>query len=331
MRNLNQFGKIFQIQIFGASHGECVGILIDGVPAGIELKEADFLEALARRKPSEVAGTPRKESDIPQLSAGVFNNYTTGAPLLITFKNENTISKDYSNLITTPRPSHADFVANYKYHGFQDYRGGGAFSGRLTVALVAAGVVAKKIFNANISSEIVSLNGETDQSKFAELLNKAKANLDSIGGVVKITIKDLPLGLGEPYFDSLESVLAHGLFSVPAIKGVSFGSGFAGVNLTGSQYNDLIIDAKGTTKTNNNGGINGGISNGNPVIINVAVKPTPSIGLPQETYNFQTNELTNLVIKGRHDVAIIMRSGIVLESICQIVLADLYLRSKVNG
>ncbi len=329
MKKLNRFGNIFQVQIFGASHGEEVGVLLDGVPAGISLSVEDFKNDIDRRRPIGKAGTPRSEADIPQIKSGLFNGYTTGAPLLISFLNSNTRSNDYSNLLDIPRPSHADFVANAKYHGFQDYRGGGTFSGRLTVGLVAAGVVANKIFPIEIKSEITSLNGCYDKDKFEQIISDARASLDSVGGTIKITINNLPIGLGEPYFDSLESMLAHALFSVPAIKGVSFGSGFEGCALKGSEYNDLIVDKKGTTKTNNNGGINGGISNGNPIIINIAVKPTPSISINQETFNFKENRLDNLVIKGRHDAAIIMRASVVLEAMCKITLADLYLRSKI--
>ncbi len=324
---MNDFGKVFKVNIFGASHENEVGVLIDGIKAGIPLKVEDFLEQLSRRKPSTY-GTPRKEEDLPILASGVYNGYTNGNPLLIMFKNNNTRSSDYEKLINHPRPSHSDFVAFKKYHGYNDPRGGGAFSGRLTLGLVAASVVASKIFKIDISSEIISLGKETDKDKFKSVLENVKEKEDSIGGIIRLTIKNLPVGLGEPYFYSLESVISQALFSVGAVKGVSFGSGFLGTKLLGSEFNDLIIDKSGKTATNNNGGINGGISNGNDVIINVAVKPTPSIGKAQMTYNFQDNKIEELIIGGRHDTAIILRMPVVLESMCQIALTDLYLLRK---
>ena len=325
---MNQFGNRFKVEIFGESHGKSLGVILDGVPAGLSLSSDDFTEAINRRRPSKASGTPRVEADEPLIMSGVFNGYTTGAPILIMFKNENTISKDYSNLVNQPRPSHADLVAKIKYNGYNDYRGGGCFSGRVTLGIVAAGVVAKKIFSPAIETKIVSILGSTDTSEFPKLIKAAKEEGNSVGGIVEIRIKNLPVGLGEPYFDSVESVLSYGLFSIPGVKGVSFGSGFAGTKLSGKDFNDLIVDSLGNTKTNHNGGINGGITNGNEVLISVAVKPTPSISLPQETFNFSENKCTSLEIKGRHDAAIITRIPVILESICLIGLADLYLRNK---
>lgn len=325
---MNNIGLLYKTTIFGASHEEYCGVLIEGVKPGLSLKEEDFWPSLDRRRPGNY-GTPRKESDKPLLMSGIYNGYTTGMPLLIMFKNENKKSSDYANLINQPRPSHADFVAKQKYKGFNDPRGGGSFSGRLTLGIVASGVVASKIFKVNMQSEIISLKGVADKTKFKEILETAKNNKDSVGGIIQIKISDLPIGLGEPYFASLESELARALYSIGSVKGVSFGSGFGGTSLSGSDFNDLIIDKTGKTKTNHNGGINGGISNGNEVIINIAIKPTPSIGLPQATYNFKEDKITDLVIEGRHDVAIILRMPVVLESACQMVLTDLYLRSQV--
>lgn len=327
MSYLFSFGNIFKVTIFGASHEECCGVLIDGVKPGLKLCEEDFLPALARRKPGSF-GTPRIETDAPEIINGLYKGYTNGNPLFIMFKNTNTRSSDYEKLVNHPRPSHADLVAQVKYKGFNDPRGGGAFSGRLTLGLVAAGVVAKKLYNLDINSEITSLGCETDKAKFKDLLDKVKEEKDSLGGIIKILIKNPPIGLGEPYFDSTESMLSHALFSVGAVKGVSFGAGFDGTKLKGSEFNDLIIDKFGHTSTNNNGGINGGITNGNDIVINVAVKPTPSIGKTQMTYNFKEDKVCPLVIGGRHDVAIILRMGVVLESVCQIVMTDLYLRKK---
>ena len=320
---MNHIGRLFQINIYGESHGASVGVLLDGVKPGILLSEADFKADLLRRKSGGKGTTPRIEADEVIIESGVFNGYTTGAPILLRFLNTNTKSKDYSNLVNHPRPSHADYVAKIKYNGFNDYRGGGHFSGRLTLGIVAAGVVAKKMLDGlTFETKLINLAGETDQSKFSNMLDEAVKNSDSLGGIVSIKIKNVKAGLGEPYFDSLESTISHLLFSIGGVKGVEFGAGFDGVNLKGSEYNDLIIDKEGHTKTNNNGGINGGISNGNDILIRVAVKPTPSIAKPQATFNFKNDKVEDLVIEGRHDAAIILRAMVVLEAACAIALAD---------
>lgn len=326
---MNHIGKLFQVNIYGESHGNSVGVLLDGVPAGLSLKEEDFILDLTRRKSGGLGTTPRLEADEVILESGVFNGYTTGGAILIRFLNTNTNSRDYSKLVNHPRPSHADFVADKKYHGFQDYRGGGSFSGRLTLGLVAAGVVAKKILkNACFHTEITNLGGTTNKEEFKSLLERILNEKDSIGGIVRINACNIPVGLGEPYFDSLEATISHLLFSVGGVKGVSFGIGFDGANLKGSEFNDCIIDEKGTTRTNHNGGINGGISNGNDLVVNVFVKPTPSIGISQETYNLNTNRVEGLEIEGRHDAAIILRAQVVLEACVAIALADASLISK---
>ncbi len=320
---MNHIGRLFQINIFGESHGTSVGILLDGVEPGIKLSEEDFKADLIRRKSGGKGTTPRIEADEILIESGVFNGYTTGAPILLRFLNTNTKSKDYSNLVNHPRPSHADYTANLKYNGFNDYRGGGHFSGRLTLGIVAAGVVAKKMLEGvTFETKLINLGGETDSNKFNNILDNVIENKDSIGGIVSIKIKNVPQGLGEPYFDSLESTISHLLFSIGGVKGVEFGIGFDGANLKGSEYNDLIIDKSGKTKTNNNGGINGGISNGNDILIRVAVKPTPSISIAQETYNFKDDKVEDLIIEGRHDAAIILRAMVVLENACAIALAD---------
>ncbi len=322
---MNSFGRIFRISIFGESHGPSLGILIDGVMPGLDLQVEDFLPDLEKRKAGAKGTTPRKESDMPIIESGVFNGKTTGAPLMIRFLNENTRSKDYSSLISTPRPGHADYTARVKYKGYNDYRGGGHFSGRLTLCLVAAGVVAKKMLNANITASIESLGGSTDiESK----IDEAIAAHNSIGGVVKVKIKGIDKGLGEPFFDSVESVLSHLIFSIGGVKGIEFGLGFRGEKLFGSEFNDKFIDKEGHTDTNNNGGINGGISNGNDIDIRVFVKPTPSIGVPQPTFNFKTNKVEDLLIAGRHDRAIILRIVPVIEAVCAIGLVDLALINK---
>ena len=326
---MNHFGRIFQVNIFGESHGGSVGVLVDGVAPGIKLDASDFKEDLLRRKSGGLGTTPRIEADEISIESGVFNGYTTGAPILLRFINTNTKSKDYSNLISQPRPSHSDFVAKGKYNGFNDYRGGGHFSGRITLGLVSAGVIAKKILkNVSFDTKIINLNGETDQSKFNDVLANAVENKDSIGGILSITAGGVEVGLGEPYFDSLESTISHLLFSIGGVKGVEFGIGFDGAKLKGSEFNDCIIDKDGKTKTNNNGGINGGISNGNPIEIKVFMKPTPSIGIAQETYNFDDDKVSSLTIEGRHDAAIILRGAVVCEAAVAIALCDAYLINK---
>ena len=320
---MNHFGRLFQINIFGESHGSSVGVLIDGVKPGIKLSEEDFNRDLLRRKSGGLGTTPRIEEDEVLIESGVFNGYTTGGAILLRFLNNNTKSKDYSNLINQPRPSHADFVAGVKYNGYQDFRGGGSFSGRLTLGLVAAGVVAKKLLEGvKFNTFITNLGGEVDSAKFNDVLKTIVDNHDSIGGIVKVTVDGVEVGLGEPYFDSLESTISHLLFSIGGVKGVSFGKGFDACHMHGSEFNDCIIDKEGHTLTNNNGGINGGISNGNQIVVNAFVKPTPSIGLPQETYSFKDEKVTELVINGRHDAAIILRAQVVIEACVAIALAD---------
>ncbi len=325
---MNEFGKLFKVNIYGESHNTSVGVLIDGIPAGISLDSSDFSSDLLARKPHKVSQTARVEADEPIIESGLFNGYTTGTPMLIRFPNNNTLSKDYSNLVSQPRPGHADFVMNKKYHGYNDYRGGGHTSGRLTVGIVAAGVIAKKITNFKFETELVKLGTLTDMSKKEEYLDEIVANKDSVGGIVRITVKNAPIGLGEPYFYSLESAVSQILYSIGAVKGVSFGVGFDGCDLLGSVYNDPIVDANGKTLTNNNGGVNGGVSNGNDIVINVFVKPTPSIYKEQQTYNFSTGKVESLEIKGRHDNAIVERAMIVLENAVSVALCDLFLLSK---
>lgn len=320
---MNHFGRLFQINIYGESHGNSVGILLDGVKPGIELSPVDFHTDLQRRKSGGKGTTPRIEPDEIIIESGVFNGYTTGAPILLRFLNTNTKSKDYSNLVNHPRPSHADFTANQKYEGFNDYRGGGHFSARLTLGLVSAGVVAKKMLkDVRFETKLINLGGCTDTTKFNEILDNVILEQDSIGGIVHLKAKGVPIGLGEPYFDSLESMISHLLFSVGGVKGVEFGIGFDGACLKGSSFNDLILDETGKTKTNHNGGINGGISNGNDIELKVFVKPTPSISKAQNTYNFKDSKVEELVIEGRHDAAIILRAMVVLEACLAIALCD---------
>lgn len=326
---MNSWGQIFRVSIWGESHGQQVGVSIDGVPAGIALCEEDFSKDLDRRRAGAAGTTPRKESDIPHIVSGVYNGFTTGSPLTIEFVNENTQSGDYRNLVKHPRPSHADLVAQQKWNGYNDPRGGGHFSGRITLGLVAAGVVAKKILDNDtvFLTEIIEIGGEQDKAKFAEILESARIAQDSVGGIVECRVKGISVGLGEPFFDSAESLIAHLLFSIPAVKGVEFGKGFEAARMRGSEHNDAIIDESGTTATNNAGGIVGGITNGNELVVRAAIKPTASIAQEQATYNFESNKVEPLVIKGRHDVCIALRAAVVVESAIAIALADLKLRA----
>lgn len=319
---MNTFGHNFRISLFGESHGKAVGVVMDGIPAGIPLSESDFKEDLARRKGGTLGTTTRVESDTPEILSGIYRGHTTGAPMAIIFRNNCQQSDDYSSLITTPRPGHADWVAAQKFGGWNDPRGGGHFSGRLTVALVAAGVVAKKIVNAPIKAQIVEIGGESDSQKWSEMLQEAINNGDSLGGVIECRAEGVGVGLGEPFFDSLESTIAHLLFAIPAVRGVEFGDGFGAARMRGSEHNDPIVAPDGTTARNGAGGINGGISNGNPIVVRVAVKPTSSIAREQQTINLATGKIEPLCIGGRHDGCIALRAAVVVEAAVAIALAD---------
>jgi len=318
---MNSFGKLFRIFVFGESHGDCVGVLIDGVPAGLHLSINDFIIDTERRKGGlQKATTPRKEDDLPIFKSGTFNGKTTGAPLTIIFENNNTRSNDYEKQRDIPRPGHADFVATKKFGGFEDYRGSGHFSGRLTLCLVAAGVIAKKILeNININATLIEVGGESEIEKGIQKAIDAK---DSVGGIIECKVTGLPIGLGEPFFDSVESLISHIIFSIPAIKGIEFGSGFAAAKMFGSQHNDAIINDDGTTKTNNAGGVVGGLTNGNELVFRVVVKPTSSTPQIQESLNTLTNEMEEFSVKGRHDLCIALRVPVVIEAVTAIVLAD---------
>ncbi|MCD8185246.1 MAG: chorismate synthase [Rikenellaceae bacterium] len=323
---MNTFGRIFKLSIFGESHGLQVGVVIDGCPAGIALSEQELEADLARRKSGARGTTPRKEADRPKIVSGVFQGYTTGAPLTVLFENENTRSGDYSRLALQPRPGHADWVAAQKFNGYQDYRGGGHFSGRITLGLVAAGVIAKKVLaGTTIQAKLRQIGGCSDPEGFEAVIEQVMADRDSVGGLVECVVENLPVGCGEPFFDSVESVISHAVFSIPAIKAVEFGAGFAAATLRGSENNDPIIDPSGKTATNHAGGINGGISNGNPIVFRVAVKPTPSISVPQYTLHLEKGEVEELVIQGRHDACVALRVPVVVEAVTAVALADLYL------
>lgn len=326
---MNSWGDRFRLSIWGESHGQQVGVSIDGVPAGIALSEEDFTADLERRRAGAAGTTPRKESDMPHIVSGIYNGFTTGSPLTIEFLNENTRSGDYSNLTTHPRPSHADWVAQQKWGGYNDPRGGGHFSGRITLGMVAAGVVAKKILGEEVrfSTDIIEIGGSRDKEQWDAIISSAQQSQDSVGGVVECRVQGVKAGLGEPFFDSVESLAAHLLFSVPAVKGVEFGAGFEAARMRGSEHNDPIISADGTTATNHAGGIVGGITNGNEIVARVAIKPTASIAQPQQTLNLESGKVEELVIKGRHDVCITLRAAVVAEAALAIALADLKLRA----
>ena len=327
---MNKFGTLFTVQIFGESHGACVGITIDGCPAGLPLQTADFVEDMERRKGGKQKGTtPRQEDDIPIFKAGLFNDTTTGAPIMMLFENNNTRSGDYEKQRAVPRPGHADFTAHHKFGGFEDYRGGGHFSGRLTAALVGAGVVAKKVLNAGqlaekikVEATIISIGGESDVEKG---IQKAIDQKDSVGGIVECVVKGLPIGLGEHFFNSVESLISHAVFAIPAIRGIEFGTGFAAASMFGVDHNDAIEDASGITKTNHAGGVVGGYTNGNDLVFRIAVKPTSSTPKEQVTLNWETNEQETFSVKGRHDLCIALRVPVVVEAVTAIVLADLML------
>lgn len=325
---MNHFGKLFSVSIFGESHGESVGVVIDGCPAGMPLAVEDFIKDTERRKGGTQKGTtPRQEEDLPLFKSGLFNGKTTGAPLTLLFENKNTRSGDYEKQRSVPRPGHADFVANKKFGGFEDYRGGGHFSGRLTLCLVAIGVVAKKILkDIHVNAEIISIAGETDLEKGLQKGIDAK---DSVGGIVECKVKGLPLGIGEPFFDSVESLLSHSVFSIPAVRGIEFGTGFAAANMFGSVHNDAIIDTHGKTSTNHAGGIVGGITNSNDLVFRIAIKPTSSTPQEQQTLNWDTNQVESFAVRGRHDLCIALRVPPVLEAVTAMVLVDLMMREQM--
>ncbi len=323
---MNSTGRIFRVGLFGESHGPAIGVTIDGCPPGLSLSAEDFNEDLGRRRAGKKGTTARVEEDLPEIISGHFNGYTTGAPLTIMFRNMNVRSGDYTGLRDHPRPGHSDFVAQKRYKGFNDYRGGGHFSGRLTICLVAAGVVAKKLLpGIVINARLVSAGGDRDIEKaVAEAVKEG----DSVGGLVECRATGIPAGWGEPFYDSVESVIAHLAFSIPAIKGLEFGSGFAAASMLGSSHNDPLLDESGKTATNNAGGISGGLTNGNDLVFRIAVKPTSSISVSQLTYNMKSGEVEELKIKGRHDACIALRVPVVMEAATAIALVDLKLLAE---
>jgi len=302
---MNSFGNVFRVSLFGESHGNAIGVVVDGCPPGIPLSADDFISDLSRRQSGSRGTTQRREPDKPEILSGLFNGFTTGSPLTIITRNSDKISSDYDDFRNIPRPGHADFVAGVKYSGFSDLRGSGHFSGRITWGYVAAGVVAKKILKPSvIEASLISAGGTSDIEK---ALEEAIAGNDTIGGIIECRVQNPQKALGEPFFYSVESAISHAVFSVPAIKGIEFGSGFSAALMRGSKHNDPFIELTGKTFTNNAGGINGGITNGNEIIFRVAVKPTSSTGVAQNTLDFSTGQMTELRVKGRHDTCIALR------------------------
>ena len=351
----NTFGNNISLTLFGESHGSEIGAVLDGLAPGIRLDEEFIRHQLTLRRPSGNISTARVEKDDFRIVSGVFEGYTTGAPLCILIPNENTRSKDYSKTKDLARPGHADFAARCKYHGFEDYRGGGHFSGRLTAPIVAAGAILvsalrdKGIF---IGTHISALGGIKDKNfdknglkgdidkltsaEFAVLddaagevmrakIIEAKKDCDSVGGILETLVIGTPAGVGEPWFDSVESMISHAMFSIPAVKGVEFGDGFGLAEMKGSEANDAIRieEGRAVTLTNHNGGVNGGITNGMPILFRCAVKPTPSIFKKQETVDMARGENAELMLEGRHDPAVIHRARVVVDSMTAFVIADL--------
>jgi chorismate synthase len=326
---MNTFGRVLRITIFGESHGNGTGVILDGVPAGIPLAFSDFGPDLGRRRAGAKGTTPRKEADLPKLHTGIFNEHTTGAPITILFENTNIRSKDYDKLREMPRPGHADFVASKKFGGFEDYRGGGHFSARLTTGLVAAGVIAKKLIDpVKVHAGLIEAGGNPN---IDEAIEKAMEEQNSIGGIIECRADNIPVGLGEPFFDPVESLLAHMMFSIPAVKGIEFGSGFSAARMKGSEHNDNILSMDGKTETNHAGGINGGITNGNQLVFRIAIKPTSSISLDQRTLNIKSGKVETLRVEGRHDLCVALRAPVIVEAATALVLADLMLLEQKVG
>jgi chorismate synthase len=329
---MNTFGRKFRVSIFGESHGELIGVVLDGVPAGLELSEQDFEADILRRKSGAKGTTPRIEADQPMIVSGLFEGHTTGAPLTIVFKNTNTHSSDYSLFAAMPRPGHADLTAALKWDDCQDPRGGGHFSGRLTLPIVAAGVVAKKMLADltildetpcnEVNAAIVELGGMSDPEAWPGAIDEAVKEGDSLGAIVECTVPNIDPGYGEPFWDSVESQIAHAVFAIPGVRAIEFGDGFAAAAMKGSEHNDPI-GADCRPSKNGAGGANGGITNGAPIVFRVAFKPTASIRKAQQTYNFAKDEIDTLEVPGRHDVCFALRAPVVVEAMTAIVLADL--------
>lgn len=325
---MNSFGTLFKITLYGESHQDAIGIVIDGVTPGLLIDWELVRKDLSLRRPGKIGTTPRVEEDNLIITSGIFNDRATGSPIHVMIKNENVKSNDYSHLVNQPRPGHADFVARTKYNNFHDYRGGGRFSGRLTAPIVVAGSIAKQMLKFNFSHQLIQIGSLKDMSKIDEYLLDIEKKGESVGGIVEIKVSNVPVGIGEPMFEKLDAKIAHMLFSIPAVKGIEIGTGFSGADRMGSEFNDVYEDETGKTITNNSGGVSGGISNGNDILVKVFIKPTSSISKTQKSFNLEEGKSKDFQVGGRHDVAIVRRAGIVLENAVAIVLADLYLWSK---
>ncbi len=359
----NTLGNLITVTLFGESHGECVGAVIDGLPAGIKIDMDYISREMNKRRSVSAISTARSEEDIPHFVSGVKDGFTEGTSVTVLVENTDAKPADYERMKSIARPGHADYTAQVKYRGYQDASGGGHFSGRLTAPLVAVGSIVRKALEDKgilIGTHIDSLNGIEDYDfnwddlendlrtlndrqfavlndemaeRMMERIKSAREDKDSVGGVLETVISGLPAGIGEPSFSSVESELARAMFSIGAVKGIQFGAGFRFAKMTGSEANDpfRVVDGKIVTLTNNNGGVNGGITNGMPVVFSTVIKPTPSIGKLQETVNFETMENVELEIKGRHDPAIVHRARAVVDALTALVIADLICIEKGTG
>jgi chorismate synthase len=327
---MNTFGVVFRVSLFGESHGPAIGVTVDGCSPGIPIKIEDFTADLARRRSGRKGTTARKEADIPEILSGIKDGFSTGAPITIITRNAEMDSSVYDDDTSIPRPGHADFVSKVKYSGFSDHRGGGHFSGRITWGMVVAGVIAKKILHkVNITAKLIEAGGSTDIDGAVDTAMKTG---DTIGGIIECRVENLPVGLGEPFFYSAESAISQIVFSIPAVKGIEFGSGFKSAIMKGSEHNDPFIDGTGKTSSNYAGGINGGITNGNQLVLRIVVKPTSSTGVEQRTFDFVRKEMSALKVTGRHDTCIALRVPVILEAAVAIALTDLFLIDRgVHG
>ncbi len=324
----NTIGNSLTVTLFGESHGKAIGAVIDGIASGIEVDEEYIAAQLYRRRPKDETSTPRQEKDKFSILSGVFEGKTTGTPICITIPNADIHSSDYGEMQYKMRPSHADFTANCRYNGFQDYRGGGHFSGRITAALVAAGALIIPALNKKgirIDTNILNIAGETEEEKRKDKILEAKAQGDSVGGVLETAVIGMPAGVGEPWFDTVEGMLSHAIFSIPAVKGIEFGLGFQFADKLGSEANDQMYVDGDNIKcfTNNNGGVLGGITNGMPIVFRAVIKPTPTISKEQKTVDIETMQNTTIAAHGRHDPCIVHRAAVVVESVTALVIADM--------
>lgn len=324
----NTFGNFLTVTLFGESHGSAIGAVIDGMPSGLPIHEDYIVSQLSRRRPKDALSTSRQEKDEFSILSGVFDGFTTGTPVCVTIPNTDIHSGDYSQMQYKMRPSHADYAACCRYNGFQDYRGGGHFSGRITAALVAAGAFIIPALNKKgvyINTNIKNIAGETEEEKMQEKILKAKSDGDSVGGILDTTIIGVPEGVGEPWFDTVEGMLSHAVFSIPAVKGIEFGMGFEFADKLGSEVNDQMYVEENTVRcyTNNNGGVTGGITNGMPIVFRAVIKPTPTISKEQKTVDINTMQNTTISATGRHDPCIVHRAAVVVESVTALVIADM--------